>query len=477
VTDLSTAAGQVLGGRYRLERLRAERPAATLWRAVDEVLARPVAIKLVPLGSTKSEIRARASSIRAAVARAGRVVDPRLVKIFDVDTSDGLGYVVSEWVDAPTLGALVRDDLFAPEEATDLAAQVADVLARAARVEVAHGRLHPGNLLLLPHGTVKITDIEVGRVISGPADDRPLEQRLADDTAGIGGLLYAALTGYWPDQPSGGLPAAPRSGGRPCRPRQIRAAVPRELDAVVARLLDLPGAETRLDTPARAAAALGQQPRRSYGAERDAAAEDREPGRIRLWLARSIPVLALIGVALVAYLLGDALGRVPGNPTTIQGLATPSAAAGTPGYRAVPAAAVTVFDPFGSGSENPAEARLADDGDPSTAWYTHHYRGSPAFGGLKPGVGLLFDLGRTRRIRVVRVALVYPGASLQLRAAATAGSSLAGYPVAAASAGAGRLITLPVATVARYWLLWLTRLPAVPDGSYQEGVAEVGFFA
>ena len=53
-----------------------------------------------------------------------------------------------------------------------------------------------------------------------------------------------------------------------------------------------------------------------------------------------------------------------------------------------------MFDPFGDGEpENDDDVPLSFDGDPATAWSTLSYRGSPAFGNLKPGVGVLYDLG------------------------------------------------------------------------------------
>jgi putative peptidoglycan lipid II flippase len=54
----------------------------------------------------------------------------------------------------------------------------------------------------------------------------------------------------------------------------------------------------------------------------------------------------------------------------------------------------TVFDPGGDGApENNDEVPLSFDGDPVTAWPTLTYQGSPAFGNLKDGVGVVYDLG------------------------------------------------------------------------------------
>ena len=53
--------------------------------------------------------------------------------------------------------------------------------------------------------------------------------------------------------------------------------------------------------------------------------------------------------------------------------------------------------------ENPDEAPNAIDGDAATSWTTSTYRGDPALGGLKPGVGLMVDLGKDQEVGSVTV--------------------------------------------------------------------------
>ena len=58
------------------------------------------------------------------------------------------------------------------------------------------------------------------------------------------------------------------------------------------------------------------------------------------------------------------------------------------------------FDPEADPpEENPDEAPNAIDGDAATSWTTSTYRGDPALGGLKPGVGLMVDLGKDQEVR------------------------------------------------------------------------------
>jgi len=479
---LPVQAGDLLGGRYRLERLRAERAACSLWRALDEVLARSVAVKVVPVSGRRAAGGVQAEEIREAVSRAGRVTDPRLARVLDVDELEvGRGrycYVVSEWLDLPSLGALVRAELLSAAQATDVAWQVADTLHQAIRAGACHGRLHPGNVLLHPGGAVKVTDLEVARVIAREDAEISPEHRQAQDARAIGGLLYAALTGYWPVQPAGGLPAAPMRAGRLCRPRQVRAAVPRELDSVAERLLGLDPALPAVDTPAKAAALLQPLPRTPPGVGGGAAPEDRAPSRLRVWARRVVPLVGLVAIGLVSYLVGVEVGRVPPPPQSIPAFTAPTPSGGASPFAPIPVSAVSDFNPEGTGPENPQAVRLAVDGDPATAWYTSRYYGNPNFGGLKQGTGLLIDLGSPRRIRAVRVAFVLPGASVQLRAADRVGADAPEFRLAAAMENTPQTFTLTPAqpVSARYWLVWLTRLPSVGNNTYQEGVAEVAFY-
>jgi len=112
-------------------------------------------------------------------------------------------------------------------------------------------------------------------------------------------------------------------------------------------------------------------------------------------------------------------------------------------------------------------------GDPATPWYTDWY-GSPDFADLRPGTGLLLDMGRTVTVTSVRVSLGgEPGASLQLRAGLL--PTLAWLPVVAGVSDAGGTVRLqPSPPVhVRYILIWFTDLPPTPAGTYQASIYQV----
>jgi hypothetical protein len=115
---------------------------------------------------------------------------------------------------------------------------------------------------------------------------------------------------------------------------------------------------------------------------------------------------------------------------------------------------------------------MAVDGSRATAWQSDWYT-TAAFGNLKPGTGLLLDMGRRVTITSAQITLGIPGANVQLRAGNVA--ALANLPVVASTARAGGTVGMwPSAAVrARYVLIWFTRLPPDDQGTYQAAVYSV----
>jgi hypothetical protein len=154
--------------------------------------------------------------------------------------------------------------------------------------------------------------------------------------------------------------------------------------------------------------------------------------------------------------------------------ATPSPAAPAATLTSVSVTPVSAI-PFGPGGtsdgDNPQDAALALPGNGAKSWHTDWYS-SPTFGNLKPGTGLLLDLGRTVTLTGAAFRLgAAPGASLQLRAGITTDD----LATVAADTGAGGLVRLRLSAPvhARYLLIWFTRLPSNGNGSYEAYVSQV----
>jgi cytoskeletal protein RodZ len=151
--------------------------------------------------------------------------------------------------------------------------------------------------------------------------------------------------------------------------------------------------------------------------------------------------------------------------------ATTASASPAAALQALTPAGVTAFGPAGTADgDDPQRASSALSGHPATPWYTDWYA-TPDFGDLQPGTGLLLDMGRTVTISSVRLLLGgLPGASLQLRAGASA--VMADLHTVATTAGASGTVELTLASPAhaRYLLIWFTKLPPDNAGTYQGSI-------
>ncbi len=152
-----------------------------------------------------------------------------------------------------------------------------------------------------------------------------------------------------------------------------------------------------------------------------------------------------------------------------------------------PAAIASVFDfdptaDGGDNNENSSDAGYAADGDTSTVWHTLTYLNNPAFGGLKPGAGIVYDLGEAVPVGSVRLLLDNEPNALQLMvpiendasAASPPMNTVSEWQVIASDSAAGGEVTLtpdqPVTT--RWVMVYFTSLPSVGGNQYRSGIAE-----
>ncbi|REE97258.1 AMP-binding protein [Thermomonospora umbrina] len=246
--------GTRLSGRYRLEERVSDSGGSTLWKAIDEILARAVAVR------TFDTDFPRITEVVTAARAASRLTDPRLTQVFDADDSGEQAYVVSEWAAGESLEDMLRRAPLEPGRAATLLYEAAEAITAAHTAGLAHLRLTPRDLLWTNGGTVKLLGVGVDAVLADVhTDDDALQ-----DVRALGRMLYASVTAHWPGDPaSSSLPAAPEADGAPRAARQVQAGVPPALDAIICRALGLalPNGQEPLATPAELAAALKGVPR------------------------------------------------------------------------------------------------------------------------------------------------------------------------------------------------------------------------
>ncbi|MGQ0629897.1 MAG: protein kinase family protein [Sporichthyaceae bacterium] len=474
--------GTRLADRYRLDELVEKSEDSSAWNATDEKLARPVSVHVMDAGDL-------AADVITAAQRSTTVDDTRFVRVLDAVQRDQIAYVIYERL--PEARSLRR--MLATDGAMDPAAAQAMIVDATAAMQEAHAvglshlRLQPDTVLVTPGGQVKILGLCVEAALHSTTAVDPARA----DVRGLGRVLYAALTARWPEGEAFGLPAAPFEHGAICTPRQVRAGVPDPMDSIVDRVLNpVPRNGEPLATPADMLAALRALPRARSGGGgggQDSTgsgtavtgilspvptASGWKPSAATRGVQVGVIGLLVVGLILLGWQLVRALG-----PGGLSGDSEPGAPGPLQTLRVVD---VIDFDPppRGNGAENSAQARLAVDGRPGTAWRTVGYR-SAKFGGLKPGVGLVLDLGAVQTVRQVKLTFLKAGAAVEARASAagasTAPTNLSAYLVAAAASDTAREQTLRFAFAARtrFLLIWLTELPADGGGRFQAGISEV----
>ena len=152
---------EVLDSRYRLEGVVASGGAATVVRATDLLLDRPVAVKLLKETTHSDEDRARFLVETQTLARLSHA---GLVTVLDAGTADDRPYLVMELVDGPSMSAVLGAPMDL-ELAADIGAQVAGALHYAHSQGVVHRDVKPGNVLLRSDGRVKLADFGIARLI------------------------------------------------------------------------------------------------------------------------------------------------------------------------------------------------------------------------------------------------------------------------------------------------------------------------
>ena len=205
-------AGENIKDRYRLEQPLGRGGMAEVWRATDERLSRPVAIKFLDARLIEHpEFLVRFFAEAQSVAR---LTHPNVVAVFDFGAVEDGSYLVTEYVGGGALSELVSGPL-EPERALDIVRQAARGAGAAHAIGVVHRDIKPGNILLTEDGRPKLADFGIAAAQGGErltGTDQALgsphyispEQvegepgSPASDVYALGVVLYELLTGSKP---------------------------------------------------------------------------------------------------------------------------------------------------------------------------------------------------------------------------------------------------------------------------------------
>jgi serine/threonine protein kinase len=492
---LERLSSTVLSGRYRLESKLGSGGMSTVYLALDEVLDRPVAVKL--LHREISEEADQLERFRREARAAARLSHPNLVGVIDAGEDDGRPYIVFEYIEGRTLKRRIQEEGGLPvDEAVAYAIEIGRGLTAAHARKLVHRDVKPQNVLIDPAGRAKVTDFGIARSLEqkgmtatgrvlGTTDYVSPEQAMGEDVDersdvySLGVVLYEMLTGDVPFQAETQVGVAMKHVNEPMP--DVQAKRP-EVSAAVASVVDRATTKDQRDrygsvaqmvrdleqtleveaarrggTSGEATSVLDSVPssRRRLGGRR----------RSRLGIA-----MGIVGIALIAA--GAIFG---GEHIHLGGSNTP----GTGGTEIkLPTDAASEFDPPPGDLRETGTERLATDTNPTgTDWTSEHYD-TQDFGGIKDGVGLAIDAGTAVSAKSMEIRSPTPGYDAKIyESGVSPPSSLSewGQPVATISgAGASETVNLP-GRPAKSFLIWITKLPQAKDdpARYQIEISDV----
>src|SRR6266581_1283290 len=210
-------------GNYRILEKIGAGGQGTVYKATDTKLGRAVVIKVLPPELTLKEANLKRFEREARLASA--LDHPNICTIFDLNEIEGVNFIAMQFVEGKNVRELVNGRPLDLRSALSITIQVADALAAAHARGIIHRDIKAGNVMVTPHGQVKILDFGLAKLLDGEAPGgihhtdltevgipygtetyAAPEQARGDrvdgraDIFSTGVLLYEILTGTWPFQ-------------------------------------------------------------------------------------------------------------------------------------------------------------------------------------------------------------------------------------------------------------------------------------
>ena len=247
----------VLNGRYELHRRIARGGMAEVVLARDQLLDRPVAVKILfPEFATDAAFVER---FRREAQAAANLNHPNIVGVYDWGREANTYFIVMEYVDGRSLADILRaEGTLHPNKAADIATDVAAALGFAHRNGVVHRDVKPGNVLISSAGLVKVTDFGIARAITSNGEEALTQTGSVMGTAtyfspeqaqgkhvdprsdlySLGIVMYEMVCGEAPFRADNPVAVAYKHvQEQVVPPSQLNPAVPADYEAITMKLL------------------------------------------------------------------------------------------------------------------------------------------------------------------------------------------------------------------------------------------------
>jgi serine/threonine-protein kinase len=485
---MSTLLGTTLSGRYRLEAKIGAGGMSTVYRAMDETLQRPVAIKLMNREvSTDSDQLERFRREARAVAQLSH---PHIVGVIDagedLDPTHPRPYIVFEYVEGETLKDRIRRLGRLPvAEAVAYAIEIARALGAAHARHIVHRDVKPQNVLIDEEGSAKVTDFGIARMrdeegltadgrVLGTTDYVSPEQALGQRVTGqsdlysLGIVIYEMLTGEVPFKGENQVAVAMK---------HVREALPDvqrkrpEISAALASVIDTATAKRQEDRYANDAELIADlEDVLAIETARSGSATGEVTSVLRTLPSgtqRRVPFtvrrrgFALIAVIVIVLAAGGAVAWLATR--THHGTGHPAAAPAKSHLAALTLCQSCAhgFNPLGSPTDEHPDAELAIDNQPSTFWETQNYYAGTL---NKQGVGLYLDAKPGAEAADIRIRTATPGFQATIYGRKTPPPLKwpdSGWVALSPSKKIGAITDVHLSNVTtpyRYYLIWITSL-------------------
>ena len=157
--------GRVIGNRYKIQEKIGNGGMATVYKALDQILNRYVAVKVLREEFTTDEEFIK--RFNAEAQSAARLTHPNIVSVYDVGQEYNIYYIVMELIQGKTLKQIIEEDgHLSWKWAVNIAIQIASALEMAHKNNIIHRDIKPHNIMITEDGVAKVTDFGIAKAVS-----------------------------------------------------------------------------------------------------------------------------------------------------------------------------------------------------------------------------------------------------------------------------------------------------------------------